>query len=235
MAVAQAITDDITDRGYKPGTKLATEKDMVTRFDVGRGTLRESLRFLELNGVIVMKAGPNGGPIVAEPDARDLASLLGLFLQLHATPFSAIVNAREVLEPAIAAMAATHANKRLIDEIKGSVAGMEAFIDDQENFLAENDRFHGAVAAASGNALFSLLISSLHLITDGMPPGVTYPLPRRLVVLRAHKAVLAALEDGDAAAAEAAMRRHVQELRRYAREAFPTVYDSQLRWRDIAP
>ncbi|MGW5715073.1 FadR/GntR family transcriptional regulator [Amycolatopsis sp. NPDC003865] len=235
LAIAQRIVDDITDDNLGPGTKLASERDMMARFETGRGTLREALRFLEMNGVIRVKAGPHGGPIVSEPDAHDLAGVLGLFLQLKRMPFKALVAAREVLEPELAAQAAEAADEALIAEISDSIEGMREFLDDEQNFLAENDRFHAAVAAAAGNELFALLISSLHLITDGMPLGVSYAPPRRKAVLQAHEAVCDAIKNGDAEGARWAMRRHMREFRRYIVEKFPMVYERPVRWRDVAP
>jgi GntR family transcriptional repressor for pyruvate dehydrogenase complex len=102
MTIAQAIVSEISKNRYPPGTKLPTERDMLERYQAGRGTLRESLRFLEMNGVITVKPGPGGGPVVAEPNSRDLASTLGLFLELNGTSFGSVLEVREVLEPAIA-------------------------------------------------------------------------------------------------------------------------------------
>jgi GntR family transcriptional repressor for pyruvate dehydrogenase complex len=235
VAIAQSIVDEITDRGYGPGTKLPAEREMIANFDVGRGTLRESLRFLELNGIIALKPGPSGGPIVMAPDAHNLAGLLGLFLQLHPTPFSAIVEARELLEPMTARMAAIRIDAATLKALESSISGMVRFIEDEEAFLVENERFHEAVAAASGNTLFSLLIASLHLITDGLQIGVSYPVKRRKAVLQAHEAIFAAIVARDPDAAEEAMRRHMAEFRGYVERNFASVYDKRLRWSDIAP
>ncbi|MGD9985554.1 FadR/GntR family transcriptional regulator [Pseudonocardia sp.] len=235
VAIAQRIVDDITEEKLSPGAKLAGERDMLLRFDAGRGTLRESLRFLEMNGVITLKAGPSGGPIVAAPDGHDLAGVLGLFLQMRQLPFKALISAREILEPELAASAAESGDGVRQAEITDSIEGMRAFLDDEQNFLAENDRFHAAVAAASENDLFALLITSLHTITDGMPLGVSYPPARRDAVLRAHEAVHDAIVGRDPEGARWAMRRHIREFHRYVEERFPAVYERPVRWRDIAP
>jgi DNA-binding FadR family transcriptional regulator len=235
VAIAQSIVDEITDRGHPPGTKLPAEKEMITRFDVGRGTLRESLRFLELNGIIMLKPGPSGGPIVMAPDAHNLAGMLGLFLQLHPTPFSAVVEAREILEPVTARLAAIRIDGDTLSTLQSTIDGMVANIDDEETFLIENERFHEAVAAASGNTLFSLLISSMHLITDGLQIGVTYPLKRRRAVLQAHATIYDSISARDPDSAEEAMRRHMAEFRRYVERNFASVYEKRLRWSDVAP
>ncbi|WP_433502434.1 FadR/GntR family transcriptional regulator [Pseudonocardia halophobica] len=235
LMIAQRIVDDITGDGLGPGTRLAGEREMMARFSAGRGTLREALRFLELTGVITVKAGPRGGPVVMQPDGTDLAGVLGLFLQLRTVSFRSVIQVREILEPELAALAANGTDAAAAAEIADSITGMRAFLDDEENFLAENDRFHLAVAAAAGNELFELLISSLHLITDGMPLGVSYPPRRRAAVLGAHEAIHAALLARDPDRAREAMRRHMAEFRRYVETRFPGVYERPVRWRDIAP
>jgi len=235
MAIAQKIVEEISGHGYEPGTKLATEREMLEQYGVGRGTLRESLRFLEMNGVITMKPGPGGGPIVGAPDSRDLAGTLGLFLQLQKTSFGAIVEVRRDLEPIIAGLAAQNATPEMLERIRKSVELMQENIDDERLFLEANEQFHDYVAWASGNMVFALLMSSLHWITDGSPLGVDYPKDRRQAVLGVHQRIYNVIAAGDAEAASTAMARHVDEFSRYLDRYYPSIYDSQLRWSDIAP
>src|ERR1035437_9212845 len=179
MAIAQQIVEEISSNNYAAGTKLSTEKDMLEQYGVGRGTLRESLRFLEMNGVVTMKPGPGGGPVVGEPDARDLAGTLGLLLQIHHTPFQSIVEVRQDIEPIIAGLAARNATPESLDRIWRSVEFMKENLDDEKLFLEANERFHDFVAWGSGKTVFALLLGSLHWITDGSPLGVGYPKERR--------------------------------------------------------
>lgn len=235
MAVAQQIVEEISGRRYEPGTKLPSEKEMIAQYQVGRGTLRECLRYLEMNGVINVRPGPGGGPVVAEPTAHDFASTLGLFLELQRTTFGAILEVREVLEPAIAAAAARAREAEIAEELSGSVEQMEREIEDLGRFLEENERFHRLVAMGAGNPVFELLMGSLDYITDGSRLGIDFPAKRREAVLRAHRTIADAIVARDADAAEAAMRKHVHEFRRYASKNYPVAERSALRWRDIAP
>lgn len=234
LLVAQRIVDEITRDGLESGAMLAPEKEMLDRYEVGRGTLRESLRFLEMNGVITLKPGPGGGPAVCEPDSRDLAGALGLFLQLHGTPFSAIVEVRQLLEPTIAALAATRMTEDHAAQLKASVDSMEANLDIGSEFLAENERFHELVAWASDNAMFASLIASLHWITDGAFLGVDYPRRRREAVLAAHRRIYEALISGDPDTARYAMGAHIDEFAKYLERYYPAVFASPLSWTDIA-
>jgi len=233
MVIAEEIVHKISQNGYLPGTKLPTEKEMLEEYGVGRGTLRESLRFLEMNGVITMKPGPGGGPITGQPDARDLAATLALFLQMHRTPFRAIVEVRMDIEPIIAKLAATHATPESLRNIQMYVDMMRSNLDNKTAFLEANDGFHNAVAQASGNQVFALLIGSLHWITDGSPLGVDYPEDRRGAVLDAHEKVYEAIAVGDAPGAESAMANHIREFDRYLDRFYSAVYDSELVWGDI--
>ncbi len=233
MNIAQQIVEEISTNGYEPGTKLATEKEMLDQYGVGRGTLRESLRFLEMNGVITMKPGPGGGPICGAPDARDLAGTLGLFLQLQHTPFRAIVEVRQDIEPIIAELAAKNATPDALDRIWESVEALRKHLDDEKLFLDANERFHDCVAWASGNTVFALLIGSLHWITDGSPLGVDYPKERRNAVLAAHERVYKAIAAHDVEGARNAMAIHISEFDRYLDRYYPAVYSSELKWSDI--
>ena len=234
MVIAQEIVHKISLNDLPPGSKLPTEREMLEEYGVGRGTLRESLRFLEMNGVITMKPGPGGGPFTGQPDARDLAGTLALFLQLNGTPFRSIVEVRLHIEPTIARLAALHATPEGLEEIRQSVEQMRLNLDNEDTFLESNERFHHAVARASANVVFALLIGSLHWITDGSPLGVDYPEGRRDAVVDAHEVVYQAIAEGDGDKAEAAMAHHIGEFGRYLDRYYSSVYDSKLSWSDIA-
>ena len=64
ILLAQRIVGEITDQNLAPGTLLLPEREMLQRYGVARGTLREALRFLEIQGVLTIKPGPSGGPTV---------------------------------------------------------------------------------------------------------------------------------------------------------------------------
>ena len=137
---------------------------MLEQYGVARGTLREALRFLEIQGVITIKTGPGGGPMVARPESRHLASTIAMMLQLTHTSFRSVLEARAVLEPALARRAAERITDESLKTLHDSLDAMREHIDDVDFFLAENERFHALVAEAAGNQVFALLITSLNWI-----------------------------------------------------------------------
>jgi GntR family transcriptional repressor for pyruvate dehydrogenase complex len=233
MLVAQRIVADINRRGNTVGDRLPPERVMLEEYDVGRGTLRESLRFLELQGVISLKPGPGGGPVVQQPDASSLATSLTLLLQFANAPFRTIAEARIGLEPMMAQLAAERMSDVLLQDLKFSVDNMHEHLDNQSVFLEENKRFHDVIAHGSGNALFGNLVDALLGILDGSAIGIDYPEIRRAAVHKAHLKIYEAIASHDPAASAEAMNDHIQQYVKYAEKKFPEVLDAPIVWGPI--
>jgi GntR family transcriptional repressor for pyruvate dehydrogenase complex len=230
MLIARRIVDDIRRNSYPSGARLPAEKQMLEEFQVGRGTLRESLRFLELQGVISLKPGPGGGPTVEQPDASNLATTLVLMLQFQNAAFRSIVEARVGLEPMMARFAAQRMTEPQLRQLAQSVDGMRENIEDREVFLDANKKFHDIIAWSSGNALFGFLVDALLGIIDGTAVGVDYPMHRRVAVLKAYTRIFEALSAHDGDRSMAAMEAHLQEDLRYVAEKFPELMDEPVTW-----
>src|SRR5690606_19110980 len=112
----------------------------------GRNTLREALRVLELQGVIMIRPGRGGGPTVSMPDSRHLASTLALLMQFANTPFRAIVETRLHVEPLTAELCAERADADVVRQLRESVDRMRSELNNEKVFLYENQRFHELVA-----------------------------------------------------------------------------------------
>lgn len=230
LLVAQRIVADINRRGNRAGDRLPPERVMLDEYGIGRGTLRESLRFLELQGVLALKPGPGGGPVVRQPDGSSLAIALTLLLQFENAPFRTIAESRGGLEPMTAKLAAQRMSEDALRELRACVDLMDAEIESQPVFLEENKRFHDLIAHGSGNAMFGLLIEALLDILDGSAIGIDYPDIRRRAVVKAHARILDALEARDPDAAAVSMADHIDEYLRYAERKFPEVLDAPITW-----
>ncbi len=230
MLVAQRIVRDVVRGGLKPGDLLPPERAMLEAYETGRGTLREALRLLEFQGVIALKPGPRGGPVMLDPDASHLASTVVLLMQLKEAPFRSIVEVRSALEPMISSLAASRIEPGPLAELGETIVSMRENLGDQRIFLEANKRFHDIIAWSSGNALFGYMIESLLGIMDGTVIGIDYPSPRRSAILKAHENIYRAIEAGDPAGSEALMRTHIDEYVRYAKRKFPEVLDEVIQW-----
>lgn len=230
LLVAQQIVTDIQTRGAGPGDRLPPEKLMLEEYQIGRGTLRESLRFLELQGLISLKPGPGGGPIVEAPNGSGLATSLTLLLQLENAPYRDVVEARETLEPAMASHAAARMSDEQLAALKASVDRMSENVGDEEIFAETNHEFHDVIAQASGNALFTHFIDALTGILDGTTMGIEYPEHRRKHVVEAHQRIYDALASRDGSAAAAAMSEHIEEYSKYINRKYPDTIMEPISW-----
>ena len=231
IIVAASLVDRITDGGLEPGDVLPPERVLMEEYEVGRGTMREALRYLELQGVLTIKTGPKGGPIVAAPDSRHLAATFALLMQFAGTKYRAVVQARQQLEPITAMLAASqHDAKELGKLLMESCDTMGDRLEDWEFFLDENRRFHDLVAWGSSNPIFGYLINSLHWITDGTVLGIDYPVRFRRSVLDAHRSIAEAVAAADPVGSQEAMRQHMDDTLVYFEKRFPSILDHDLRW-----
>jgi DNA-binding FadR family transcriptional regulator len=232
LIVAQRIVRDIDRQGLGPGDKLPPERLMMETYEAGRGTLRESLRFLELQGVLSFKPGPGGGPVIEKPTAENLATTLTLLLQFDDARYRVIAEAREAFEPVMAQLAASRITPERLVELKQTITDMAEGIDDVETYLDANRRFHNVIAWASGNALFGHLVDVMGGAMDisGAAHGIQYPLKRRQAVLKAHQEIYEAISAAEPEQAEKSMRTHIDEYLLYASRKYPDALDKPIRW-----
>jgi GntR family transcriptional repressor for pyruvate dehydrogenase complex len=230
MLVAQRIMRDVITERLSPGDLLLPERTMLEKYQTGRGTLREALRLLEFQGVISLKPGPRGGPVLRDPDSTHLASTLVLLMQFQKAPFRSIVEVRTAMEPMISRLAADRMTDESLGELAGTIERMREHLDQQDLFLEANKRFHDIIAWSSGNPLFGYIVDSLLGIMDGTVIGIDYPRPRRVAILKAHDEIYQALQARDPDASEDRMREHIHAYVRYAERKFPEVLDEVIRW-----
>lgn len=228
--IARDIANYIVENDLPEGAMLPVEKDMLESLGVGRTTLREALRLLETRGVLAIRAGPRGGPVVRRPVAEHLGDALTLILQFEGASLADVYEARNALEPMLAEFAASRISDEDLAELDDSVSEILNNLDSHELFLAENRRFHTIVARAAGSVVLRVLLETLKSIADGTTVGVEYTPRRRKAVAEIHRAVVDRLRARDAAGARDAMRGHLGEAARYWEQKYPQLYGRPVRW-----
>lgn len=209
--VAQRILDRIVSARLEKGASLGTEADLVQEFKVSRPTLRESLRMLEMQGVLLLKPGPKGGIIVSKPGVDILAHGLSVYLRMHEVPLAETLSALAVMEPGLAAAAVENATAADIAAMAASIERMRQ-IRDSAAFIEENLAFHAMVACSCGNPVMEIFWSSLTAMAAAEMRDMRLTAAQRQSILEAHAAILSACRAGDSVAAHEAMRAHVAEI-----------------------
>jgi DNA-binding FadR family transcriptional regulator len=228
--IARELAAYIVDNDLPAGTRLPNERDMVASLGVGRNTLREALRNLETRGVIRIRAGRQGGPVVRRPRTEDLSDGLSLILQFEKASLSDVLDARAAIEPTTARLAAQRVTADELATLRSTIATMLKHADDQSVFAKENQLFHLTIAEASGSSVLRIFVGSLSSIADGVRAGITYTDRRRRAVAAAHMRILEAMEAKDPEAAAAAMREHLTEAGEFWKAKYAHLYSAPVRW-----
>jgi GntR family transcriptional repressor for pyruvate dehydrogenase complex len=194
----------------KPGDKLPSERELAEMLQVSRSSIRDAIRGLELMGLVEPRQG--AGTIVRELSAESVVNPFANSLKHQRDQISELLDFRKMLEPPLAARAATHATD---DEI----AEMEEILQRQENKMAlgeaavaEDTEFHYSIALASGN---TVVLKVLDVVMDLLRETRERSLQvegRAQRSLAGHRRILAAIKRRDAESAKAAMRRHVEDV-----------------------
>jgi GntR family transcriptional regulator, transcriptional repressor for pyruvate dehydrogenase complex len=226
VLLAEAIADAIVSRGLRPGDRLATEAEMIAEYEVGRATVREALRMLEAQGLIEVRVGAGGGPFVARPDPHGLARILSLQLRMSDATLREVLDARLVVEPALAGQAARRRRDGHVAALRANQRELEAAPRGSAGFLRANEEFHALIADASGNRPLAALWSALAAIADGHEAGVRYPLAAFGAMIAAHRKITEAIAAGDADEAIRATTVHLEATQAYVARYYPSLIDN---------
>jgi GntR family transcriptional regulator, transcriptional repressor for pyruvate dehydrogenase complex len=221
--IAERIAGEILAGKLAPGARLPTEQEMVAGMGVSRTVVREAVAALRAEGLVSTRQG--AGAFVAENAGRRPFRLALGGLPSIAEALD-IMELRKSVEVEAAGLAAARATAPARHEIDRALGTIDLAIGRGEGAVNEDFAFHRAIAAATGNPQFPHFLEYLG----------HYIIPRQSIRVAAHRAegqraylemiqdehrgIYAAIQEGEAAAARAAMRRHLS--------------NSQARYRQLA-
>jgi GntR family transcriptional repressor for pyruvate dehydrogenase complex len=229
--VAREIVRDIVEQRLQPGEMLPSEQAMLTRYGVGRPALREAVRVLEVHGLLRVKPGPGGGPVVGTVTGRAFGEMASLFFRLSGTTFRELIEARLELEPMAARIAAERRDPATLDALHALLereAAVDATDDTAYARLARD--FHAALVDASGNGVVRLMGSGLlEVYEDRLRIPIT-PRDRRSSVLATHVAIVDAIAAGDTERAESLTRASLAAVLARLESLLPDLLDQVIDW-----
>jgi DNA-binding FadR family transcriptional regulator len=209
------IEHAIYDGRLESGDKLPSERALGRKFGASRVAVREALRALEHRGLLEVRQGCAGGHFVRTVDSSVVSRGFQTLLRLGRLTAGQLTEARLILEPEIARLAATRASDRDIKALRAALDERYAVVAGGRNPRELDLDFHRRVAAASGNPVHAVAIDALiDLEFDMVAPHGLFAEADRAEVERAHTALLEALEARDGERARAVMQCHIADMQR---------------------
>ncbi|MDR2323484.1 MAG: GntR family transcriptional regulator [Microbacterium sp.] len=210
--VLQHVEQRLIDGELGPGDRLPSERDLAAELGVGRSSVREAIRVLEVMGLIRTStgSGPQAGAIVIAAPGGGLSALLRLQVAAQGFPIADVVGTRLILEQAVV---------RALAGGEGDTAEVHRLLDAMDadlnaaDFLALDAQLHLALAEASGNAVVAAMMTGLRdSIESYVRTGSAgiQDWEGMAARLRAeHRDIVRAIDEGRADAATALVRDHI--------------------------
>ncbi|MFF5293752.1 FadR/GntR family transcriptional regulator [Paractinoplanes globisporus] len=220
QVLADELRADITSGRLQPGERLPPEPELCVKTGVSRSTVREALRLLASQHLIITTRGVTGGSFVSHPDAEQLADGLtaGFTLLTNSADvgLADVLELRRALEVPASGLAAMRRTEEHLIEIRSTLFDPE--VDDFDTMLAAHAAFHMAVAKATGNPLFELVVRPLYHASYGEDVTVDLPADYWTQIDADHRQMLDLLALRDVEAAGRAAGRHIDYISSSTRE-----------------
>jgi GntR family transcriptional regulator, transcriptional repressor for pyruvate dehydrogenase complex len=217
---AEQIAERVRSGLLRRGDKLPPERDLAVQMQISRPTLREAARVLVDAGVLEVRRGPGGGMFVRSDVVP--VELVRQRSSVRLGEVASVLEARRLIEPGVARLAAQRAGDDDLDALARSIAAMREICDrgyraeDEDRFLQLDMQFHLALARATGNPtvenLMRALLRELEIARD---MAMHLPLVPQWTI-EIHERTLEAVRSGDLERVVEVMDEHLGQLERTA-------------------
>lgn len=201
-AIVEQVEAALASGALVPGSRLPSERDLMTQFGVARSTVREALRVLESDGLIKSRPGDPRGAEVLRFTANSLSKPLKRLASFDTLSLCELVQFRMIIESAACQLAALMRTEFELDQMAKALDRMIAAIDEgYEEFSAADMAYHQVVADVSGNMLIKVCSevvaqAVLELIADKLANAPDREAQMRQS-LNHHIQVFEAIKEGD--------------------------------------
>lgn len=198
---------------WRPGDRIPAERQLGRSLGVGRASLREALKALEIMGMIETRLGD--GTYVCQRSEFLSRPLLWAITSSSETEVHELVEARKLIETELAGLAANRATAEDLKQIGSQLDRMERSAGNNSEFLQADIEFHLALGQAAHN---SILMNALHLIRNLLQEWIGSTLQAEGIAQKAiehHKAIFMAVAKKNGAAARTAMTLHLDEMAQF--------------------
>jgi GntR family transcriptional regulator, transcriptional repressor for pyruvate dehydrogenase complex len=215
---AEQIADKVRIGELRVGDKLPGERALAAQMQISRPTLREAVRVLADAGVVAVRPGSAGGTFVVSGYVP--FELLRSKSELRLGEVAGVLEARRLLEPRVAQLAAVHAREDDFARLQATIDAHKALLAEgdalanEDRFLQLDTQFHLRIARATGNttivSLVRTLLRRLEIARDMALHDP--PIPEWLIDV--HERTLAAIRSADHDRIERVMDEHLAAMER---------------------
>lgn len=197
----------ITKNNLEEGSKLPSERELVDKLQISKGSLREALRMLEITGLVDVMPGKG---IFVRNLTGDLVVPLSSWVTRNKEQIYKHFEARLILEPEVAALAARRISKKYINRIKQNILLQKSHPETEVvSIISADIEFHRLVAEAAKNETISMLMNSLARISFHGWKAALRVEGRNESAVQEHTQLLSFLAKHDEDGARTAMREHM--------------------------
>ena len=216
--IVSQIEQRIESGELQVGDQLPSERELAEQFAVSRTAVREAVKALRQKGLVEIR--PGRGTFITNETSDTIRDSLGMLMKMGVTKGSGnLVEVREILEPEIAALAATRITDDYISSMQDAVNIMDTALDNVDMFVEADLDFHLALAEGTQNPFIPILMDSIidllreqrkriGLTKGGLQRGQVH-----------HKKILDAVSKHDAQAARRAMQDHLKQVRNDSKDS----------------
>jgi DNA-binding FadR family transcriptional regulator len=230
--LASEIVEEIITRQMTTGDVLPPESVMLDNYGVGRASLREALRLLEAQGLVSLKPGPGGGPVVGRVDPVNLGRTASLYFRLAGASYGVLAEAMTVLEPWLAELAAQRSDRSTVEATLGPcLASAEALAGDENAVFGAAPEFHEAVFSLGGNPVLETVASAVGAIFRLQVLRQVDLLADQPRFLESHRDIARAIAAGQATKAKRLAEDHMQDIIAVVNRQKPDLLGRSIEWR----
>lgn len=200
--IIEQIRNAILSGHFKPGDKVASEKELMSEFGVSKATLREALRVLEGMGLVEIRKGITGGVFIAEVDMKTTIHGIMNFLHFKTISIKDITMIRYLLEPPVAQIAASRIQPEDIVKLESMITEDPVV---PHTIVSREIGFHRYLARMTENPILILVMDFIDNILDDIKSQLNLGGEFYHKVVKSHRAILECLKQKD----EVGVRREI--------------------------
>jgi len=231
-SVARDIVHDIVEQGLATGDSLPSEAVMLEEYGVSRESLREALRLLEVQGLLSIRRGPGGGPIVGVVDPANLGRVSSLFFYMAGATYRELFEAWVIADGVLTEMAARSPDAVARQEaMRPYLAGASSRASgDLEEFVEHHVNFHVVVGGLANNRVVQLTLQVYGMIVSHHIAVVNDPRKLRDAIGHDHQQIAQAIAAGHHNRARDLAVAHIQSVADYTSAQLGDKVDDYIEW-----